>query len=836
MACITGSDEVDGHEERKIMRINAVLVCGFVLTSVLAATAQLNQASQSDQAQAVVHDGKSLDEWVKALSDDEPETRLKAARALVAIGEPAFPAISNALSDSYQPVWQNTVDSLVKIGEPSVPALLAAIRLESSGDLRHNGGVAALQQMGAAAHPALGIALNDKDPDVRMSAAVALRLQMICRDQEAVIKLLGDVLQTNKDVRVRMIAAESLGISGMMGPPSRAAVDALIPALKDSEPDVQGMAAVGLARLRVKHQDVIPVLIQALKSKEEEGMLPYFAAESLGQLGPAAEPAIPALIEMVRENQPFIAGVAAEALGKIGPAAVPALRELLKSSTGEVQAYATRALGSAGASDEQTISQLLKSLKQADPEVRAAAVQALGRARAASDEVIAALIKALADDEFVQSAAIRALGRIGSKARQAAPALTKLLGELEYFERDAVMNALGSIGPGAKEAIPALEAVLLQGRMNAATTLARIGPASVPTLIKALRSEVPEVREAAAWGVRCLGQDASEAVPELIKLLKTDERACNFSLQALGAIGPDAEPAVPAVVVVLRKGDSRLRSWALDVLSKIGPSARGAKDAILEALETDDQEQRWEAARALLAIGEVDAGLPVVLKQLKRDAQYRWIDVIELLIAAGSKAKSAVPSLAEMMLDEKSDAYLRIQCAKALIIIAPDDGRGIAFLKKWTGEPRNSYSLPAALTLVELNKIDAAVIPRLKAGLDSKYPLEVIACAGALAREESERDTAVRLLRNKLHEKDSEVCVSAAIALTDACIVDPVAVKILADELWKDDCNSGIEMVQALAKIMRESPEARAVVEESQYAERDMIRDAARAAIKGDQK
>lgn len=817
-------------------RCIALLGCGILLSCVTAA-AQTTQGSQPTKSEKVVHEGKLLDDWTKALNDDDSETRLRAARALVAIGAPAFPSLSEALSDSRQPLWKYTVEALVRIGEPAVPALLAAIRMERSGDLRHNGGAAALQQLGAAAHPALRRALDDNDPDVRMSAAVALRLQMMGRgDEAATIGVLAHVVRKNKDGRVRMAAAEALGYSGLLAPASEAAVDALLPALNDPEDDVQGMVAVSLVNLDAwRGQDVVPALIKALKSTEAEGLLPSSAARALGALGPAAEPAIPALTETIRRGQPFIADHAAEALGKIGPAAVPALRELLSSSTGTVRAHAAKALGSAGASAEDTVPSLLESLKRDSPSVRAAAARALGEARASSDEVIAALTTALADkNRDVRNAAIRALGRIGSKARSAVPDLVKLLDELHSFEHAAVMRTLGAIGPGAKEAIPAMAAELAVGGIDAGKNLARMGPAAVPALINALKSKNPAVRQAAAWGLRYLGPDAHDAVPALAELVKTDEKASNFALQALGAIGPEAAPAVPAIVGVLRDGDEQLQYWALHALRRIGPGAREARDVLRSALGTGDVERRWEAATALFAIGEVDAALPIVLKALRGDNAYYSIAGIDLLITTGSKAANAATALAEVMHDDNAAGHLRILCAKALTAVAPEDERGVAFLRERTG---NSESPLALFTLAELGKTDATVITRLKAGLQAEDPRIAIMYAGALARIKSERDAASRLLQEMLQEKDPKVRVSAALALASAGIADPVAVKVLAGELRKE-VGSGNELdaINSLGKVMRASAEARQIIEEALHSESDTVRVAARALMSGRQK
>jgi HEAT repeat protein len=383
-----------------------------------------------------------------------------------------------------------------------------------------------------------------------------------------------------------------------------------------------------------------------------------------------------------------------------------------------------------------------------------------------------------------------------------------------------------------------MEAVLSHGVFHAGENLARIGPAAVPVLIKALRNEDPDVRQNAAWGLRYLGPDGREAVPALAELVKKDEKACNFAVQALGQIGPAAAPAVPALVAVLQEGDQQLQYWVLDTLREIGPGAKEAKNAVVKALNTDDAEQRWEAAAALMAMGEVDAGLPVVLDGLCGDNMYYSIGGVELVIAAGSTAAKSAPTLAEVMHNEKADAYLRVMCAKALTVVAPNDDRGIVFLRQLATRPNEPSCFAAASTLVESGRADATVVSTLKEWLTtSKDPRTVVAVAGVLAQVESERDAAKRLLQERLQAKDPEVRVSAALALAHAGVADPAAVKILTGELRKEDGSGRVmEAIRALGKIIRESTDARAAIEEVLHAESEAVHAAARAAMNGDQK
>jgi len=186
--------------------------------------------------------------------------------------------------------------------------------------------LSALAFYGAAAVPALTLALRDPDPQVRVSAARGLG--QVGPDAAEAVTALGQGLR-DSEPRVRFDAAVALG---RLGPAARDAVPALGRALSDPAGEVRVGAALGLAGMGPAARGVLPGLVQALR--DGNPVLRMSAASALGSIGPEARPAVPALLGALRDANTSVRTSAASALGSIGPAAreaVPELRRLAES-------------------------------------------------------------------------------------------------------------------------------------------------------------------------------------------------------------------------------------------------------------------------------------------------------------------------------------------------------------------------------------------------------------------------------------------------------------------------------------------------------------------------
>lgn len=144
------------------------------------------------------------------------------------------------------------------------------------------------------------------------------------------------------DPSVRLAAAEALMPLGEIARPAAAA---LAKAASDEDEMVREAAVGALEELGPPLPAAITELVPLLATPNDSA---YWAATLLGRLGPAAAPAVPALVETLDGEENLAARErAAWALGQIGAdakSAVSKLRELSSGSEKRLARLATEAI------------------------------------------------------------------------------------------------------------------------------------------------------------------------------------------------------------------------------------------------------------------------------------------------------------------------------------------------------------------------------------------------------------------------------------------------------------------------------------------------------------
>jgi HEAT repeat protein len=138
----------------------------------------------------------------------------------------------------------------------------------------------------------------------------------------------------------------------------------------------------------------------------------------LGLIGPAAQAAVPALVESLNERNSYIKIRIIYTLGKIGPAAqtaVPALIESLSDPDDDIRLNAALALSLIGSAAQTAVPALIESLSDPERLVRIYAACALGEIGSAAQAAIPALVKSTSDpDRDVRMHSAEAITYIGS--------------------------------------------------------------------------------------------------------------------------------------------------------------------------------------------------------------------------------------------------------------------------------------------------------------------------------------------------------------------------------------------------------------------------------------
>jgi HEAT repeat protein len=326
---------------------------------------------------------------LSALGDADPAVRGVAARAMVvaiernaelknpdeSLAGPVKAALTEALRDPDATVRLRAASGLGQIKAPSKEGLAILLpaartsgqplgRFRAAGDADDR--AESLWVLGLAyrdepeALPPILEAMNDRDPQVRISGIIAMNCYLRTSD--------GSWYRRNVDFTVSEPAAE-----------------ALLARLEDEDDQVRRRAADVLGRLGQRMaRRVVPLLMRDLDAPQPT---PVWIVRALGEFGLEADHALPALRALADDTSRagtlrFAAQQAVEAIDKVSrkfhEETLPDVIANLGDDNPEIRASAAETLARHGSRAKAAVPALTRALDDPDPKVQRAATAALG--------------------------------------------------------------------------------------------------------------------------------------------------------------------------------------------------------------------------------------------------------------------------------------------------------------------------------------------------------------------------------------------------------------------------------------------------------------------------
>lgn len=450
--------------------------------------------------------------WIKKLED--PRDGKEALRQLTRLKAPEALAPLMALYEKDKD--PAVLDVIVSYESPeSIPALLKALPYTKE---NFDASVRAAETLG------------------RLKAAQAV---------DPLIKM----LEVPLDIKDRANLAKQAAIRALAKIKDSRAVEPLA-AIVEGMPSKQDLflnKVAALALAEIPDPRAVPALLKGLFISRADGATIFQECRyALVRIG---EPAVPALVELLREKNTGVNAMAKElefkpgvvsykaayVLGDLRSAkAVPALLERLKEADkGSTHAEILRALG--GIADKAGLDVVLDKLRdgKADPKVRQAACDAV--LLAGLSQAVPTLVGIAKDgkaDDNLRVAAAMTLSRLGGKeAYDAFSPVAKAEGYAEFKEAAERLETAKQCGSDVDCYVKKLGSAKLVEQEKAAFMLGLVGGKdgaargkALAALAGKLETQEPIVRLAVLEGIKRLGGGCDECAKKLQALITKEEK------------------------------------------------------------------------------------------------------------------------------------------------------------------------------------------------------------------------------------------------------------------------------------------------------------------------
>ncbi len=365
---------------------------------------------------------------VRQLNSSRNATRAEisaiAYQALVSSGR-ASAIASPYLPNPAVPIVEAPEEVSEEVSEESEFSSLVASLGSTDADAR-KAAADQLAAQGARAVPDLAIAIQSDNTETQEAAAYALN--KIGADAAAATPTLLEVIRDDDEL-VRALATSTLAQVGLE---QSVLINLLTASITNESGLVKDIAADALIGIG---SDAVPALGNLLQNEAASNLAKQTAATLIGDINQidqiddlVLQSAIPILAETLNDGDSEVRKAAASALGDFGPLADVAIPALTQALTGEEPNISKTIATSLTKIGQQSVPGLTEALNDDDPLTRLYAADALWTLTKDSSLILPTLVSTLSDGT-VETRELAALG-LTYLGRQASPALPDLRGLL----------------------------------------------------------------------------------------------------------------------------------------------------------------------------------------------------------------------------------------------------------------------------------------------------------------------------------------------------------------------------------------------------------------------
>jgi hypothetical protein len=246
------------------------------------------------------------------------------------------------------------------------------------------------------------------------------------------------------------------------------------------------------------------------------------------------------------------------------------------------------------------------------------------------------------DDSFLKNSYREVYPKLPGFIKKYLPARNPRSGE-RFFQASMAAAALQACGSNA---VPVLIPKLKDGNpavreacFSSVSGLAHSSMSTretISTFLPCLDDSEPMVRVNAALFYGRLGPAASNAIPALIRNLRSNETGRHhyaservyvraISAMALGQIGPPAVSAVPALTNLMASTNSYARASAACAVWQITSNASLSLPVLIGAFPTYDRDAKWQLIQTFAEMGPLaKSALPLLTNELKNADRRTW--------------------------------------------------------------------------------------------------------------------------------------------------------------------------------------------------------------------